>query len=302
MRDANAGSASDVPALAALYDGIDEVGMSIKAITWVWDNSEAQGTELLCMLALADYANDEGEAYPGIQRLAHRCRVGERAIQKVISKLVDLGEIEVIHNQGIATSTGKTNLYKLTKYAQGVNVGTPLKMARGERGDTPGVNVGTPLGVNGGSPDPSVLTISDPSDKKILFAAQTPAPELAKKETKHRKEAAYVNPATNVSSTDVMDEYKKLLMEFEPNGGFVYAQEASAAKELAKLGWAPVQVGECYRHMKKDAFWKSKHLSLWGVVKQIGAYYAKSSRKPIVLGGSKPVKVFEPVDPETITF
>lgn len=138
--------------------------MSIKVMNYVWDHSDAQGTELLCLLAIADNANDDGEAFPGIARIAKKCRVGERAIQKVLRKLQDSGEIEVRIGHGLKTTTGHTNRYVLLKYQEWVNVGTP-QPARGERGDTPGVNSGTPQGVNVGTPKPSVLTISKPSVK-----------------------------------------------------------------------------------------------------------------------------------------
>lgn len=138
--------------------------MSIKVMNYIWDHSDAQGTELLCLLAIADNANDDGEAFPGIARIAKKCRVGERAIQKVLRKLQDSGEIEVRVGHGLKTTTGHTNRYALLKYQEWVNGCSPHP-ARGERGDTPGVNVGTPQGVNVGTPKPSVLTISKPSVK-----------------------------------------------------------------------------------------------------------------------------------------
>lgn len=264
--------------------------MSIKAMTWIWDNSEAQGTELLCLLALADYANDEGECYPGIKRLAHRCRVGERAIQKVLRKLEEAGEVETITGKGVHTKTGVTNRYRLIKYAEGVNAGTPLD-CKGVNARTPlkdeGVNVGTPLGVNVGTPDPSVVTISKNNNllPSEVAATQPPAPLPVEEKPKRRKQqTAYANPQTGVSTNDIKDAYVNLLLEYEPGVVISHPQEAAAAQALAQAGWTPGQVTECYRHLKKDAFWKSKHLSLWSIAKQIGAYYARNKR-PTAPGG-----------------
>jgi hypothetical protein len=36
--------------------------MSIKLMTMVWDAFPASGSELLCMLAMADWANDDGSS------------------------------------------------------------------------------------------------------------------------------------------------------------------------------------------------------------------------------------------------
>jgi hypothetical protein len=41
--------------------------MSIKVMSLVWEKSQAKGKELLLMLAIADFADDWGEAFPGIK-------------------------------------------------------------------------------------------------------------------------------------------------------------------------------------------------------------------------------------------
>jgi hypothetical protein len=38
--------------------------MSIKVMSQVWEHSTRKGTRLLLLLALADFANDEGICYP----------------------------------------------------------------------------------------------------------------------------------------------------------------------------------------------------------------------------------------------
>lgn len=248
--------------------------MSIKAMTWVWDNSEAQGTELLCLLALADYANDEGEAYPGVQRLAHRCRVGERAIRKVLRSLEEMGEIETVFNKGIATSTGHTNRYRLIKYIQGGNYCPPHK-GKGGTVVPKGGNGGSPLGGNGGSPDPSVLTNRDPSEELApqVFAAQTPPVESHRK-GKAKKEG-YTNEETGVSTKAILEEYVLVLSTYEPRAVIAYEKEGAAARRLAKAGWRPPQVAQTIRYLKEDKFYGQGHLSLQTVATQIAAHHAR---------------------------
>lgn len=91
--------------------------MSIRSTAIVWEQSTAEGTELLLMLAIADISNDSGEGYPGVSKLAKRCRIKtERGIQKVIAKRVEAGELFVepryfTHDDGTKRQT--SNLYSL---------------------------------------------------------------------------------------------------------------------------------------------------------------------------------------------
>lgn len=61
--------------------------MSIKAITWVLDDCPASGTELLVMIALADYADESGVSWPSIATLARRARCSERTAQRAVRAL-----------------------------------------------------------------------------------------------------------------------------------------------------------------------------------------------------------------------
>ena len=70
--------------------------MSIKVMTWTWDNTSVGGTELLVMLALADCANDEGgHCWPSISTLARKCRIDQRTAQRVLKRLADAGLITI---------------------------------------------------------------------------------------------------------------------------------------------------------------------------------------------------------------
>lgn len=70
--------------------------MSVMAMSWVWEHSEAKGSAKLVLLALADHAGqDGGDAYPSVRRLAARCGLSERTVQSAIEGLEALGEIEV---------------------------------------------------------------------------------------------------------------------------------------------------------------------------------------------------------------
>lgn len=69
--------------------------MSIEVMSRVWKHSKAEGTELLLLLAIADYADDHGVAHPYKSQLAKKCRVSERTVQRLIKKMESDGEIEI---------------------------------------------------------------------------------------------------------------------------------------------------------------------------------------------------------------
>jgi len=69
--------------------------MSIKAVTWVFDNSEARLGNRLVLLALADYAHDDGSnAFPSVVSIAEKTRMSERQVRRALHELEASGEIE----------------------------------------------------------------------------------------------------------------------------------------------------------------------------------------------------------------
>lgn len=84
--------------------------MSIKYMNAVWNNSKQTGTRLLVLLAIADHANDEGIAWPGMSSLAKKARLKNRlSVLRAIQSICIDGELEVIEHGGIS----RTNKYKL---------------------------------------------------------------------------------------------------------------------------------------------------------------------------------------------
>lgn len=84
--------------------------MSVKLMAAVWeDETFTSKAELLLCLAIADFANENGEAWPGTERLAMKCRSTQRAVIRMVSRLILAGKLEVKYNAGLH----KTNVYKL---------------------------------------------------------------------------------------------------------------------------------------------------------------------------------------------
>lgn len=124
-------------------------------MTWVWDNAKVGGNELLVLLAMADFANDEGFAYPRVSTLAAKTRVSERTVQRVLKQLTDLDELDYEQGGGRGRPNGYVVLMGRPGYAvkMGDNLSPiPERVTPGaEKGDTPGTERVTLL-----SPEPSL--------------------------------------------------------------------------------------------------------------------------------------------------
>lgn len=136
--------------------------MSLKAMTHVWETSKQKANSLLVLLAIADIADDNGDAYPGVNRLAKKCRMTVRNLQKITVKLEVAGELLIFPNVGLKTSSGWTNLYRIVM--KGVNDETPLN-APGVSGGSPHeMSRRSPHGVSGGTPKSSDYTSDQSSE------------------------------------------------------------------------------------------------------------------------------------------
>ena len=76
--------------------------MSIKLMSQIWDNQDPQltGSKLVIMLCLADHANDNGECWPSIARLAERARIAPANVTRHIKELKAAGYLIVTRTSG----------------------------------------------------------------------------------------------------------------------------------------------------------------------------------------------------------
>lgn len=62
--------------------------MSVKAMTYVWENSPYNGNALIVHLALADHCDDQGICWPSQQYLADKCKISVRQIRRIIHQMI----------------------------------------------------------------------------------------------------------------------------------------------------------------------------------------------------------------------
>ena len=120
--------------------------MSIRIMTYIWEHSQATGTALLLLLAIADNCNDEAEAWPSVPTLARKVRLTERQVQRLIAKLIQSGELER-EERRIDLHRSKSNIYR-------------VKSCMGDTHVTQWVAPMSPRRVTPMSPEPS---LSEPS-------------------------------------------------------------------------------------------------------------------------------------------
>lgn len=87
--------------------------MSIRAMSQVWDHFPRGGSDMLVVLALADWCNDLGESlHPSIGAIATKCRLSEWQARRIVHQLIDNGFLEVIGNE-FGGAPGTTRQYRL---------------------------------------------------------------------------------------------------------------------------------------------------------------------------------------------
>jgi Helix-turn-helix domain len=83
--------------------------MSIEATNAVWRYSRQKSGNLLVLLALADYTNNDGIAWPAVSTLALKARMSKRNAQRCGRALEKAGELQICQNQGRKGS----NIYRI---------------------------------------------------------------------------------------------------------------------------------------------------------------------------------------------
>ena len=131
--------------------------MAVRVISKVWDGFPGGGPDLLALLALADWSDDEGRCYPSVASIAKKVRLGEKQARRIVHRLIQAGFVDVTGNDlgGANSRRYQINLQKLTP----PEIRTPPKMGR-----PPEIDRG-PLPRKGGDPSHSYgsRTVIEPS-------------------------------------------------------------------------------------------------------------------------------------------
>lgn len=108
--------------------------MSVQVMAWVLEEEKrTTGTERLVLLSLANHANNGWQCWPSVPRIAREANVSERAVQRAMVRLRELGIVQVIRNGAPdkrIPEDRRPNLYVIHR-------GDAAVTSRGDAGDTP---------------------------------------------------------------------------------------------------------------------------------------------------------------------
>lgn len=142
--------------------------MSVRLMSILWERYPAGGSELLLMLALADWADDDGNRiYPSVATLAKKVRQSERNVQRLLRKLVKSRLLEVVGSE--RGGSGRTTHYRIpVERVTSLHPLLPERVtSRASKGDTQGQKGDIAM-----SPDPSV----EPSKNRVCTHAVPECP------------------------------------------------------------------------------------------------------------------------------
>lgn len=236
--------------------------MSIRVMSHVWQHSQAKGSELLLLLAIADFADDEGAAYPAVKTLAGKVRMSIRAVNYLLKKLIEDGELAVEAGGG----RGHANVYRV-QTLQSLQRKKPAKIA--EKAPKPCKVFTEKSDANpaihdhaGSTGEPS----SEPSKKRSLSPVgdrTPPEPNQAYQLFEAYCEGIDIDPSVvpRKAKSRLMGDLKDLHPTYSPD-----------------------QVKRCASWLRSDPFWADKLDTGTGITRRI-PYWVQAGEPEVYVNG-----------------
>lgn len=230
--------------------------MSIKIMTTVWDKADANGSELLMLLALADMANDTGICWPSIDHLAKKVRLDRRQAIRLLDKLESKGYISKKRRSN-QTTIYRVNVGDIQDTCHTRHPGSDIQ-------DTPEVTSMSPLEVSPVSPKSSI----EPSNKH--------------------------NRTVIVDDSQAFDANPLSSAFVKASGIMPYSLDRwlKSVEELAKMGAAPDDVTKAVANLPS----RYKIAGPWSIQNAVAIVMAERSKKeraedkrPPEVGNTAPV-------------
>ena len=124
--------------------------MAWPIVAWAFDNQSVRGNAKLVTLALANYANDKGSAWPSVETLAKKTGLSKRQIQRLLPQIEKAGLLKITTGGG----RKRTHRYQFTHMENSDNLSS-FSHRNGDNLSKKGDIV---------SPDPII-----PKEKKKIF-------------------------------------------------------------------------------------------------------------------------------------
>lgn len=143
--------------------------MSIRTMSKVWESSQHSGSNLLMLLAIADFSDDDGMAFPAVEKLAKKCRMSKRNAQDRLRELSESGELTILKNQGPPPKY--PNLFKVNLDLLGVKPTAPVQPASPVQSNVDRGAAHRMAGVKPTAPKPSINHQQPPDVAQALSPA-----------------------------------------------------------------------------------------------------------------------------------
>ncbi len=204
--------------------------MSISVLSDVWMYSQAKLASRLVLLAIADFSNENGDAYPAIKTLAKKSGISERNCQYAIRKLCEMGELAIFENAG----PHGVNLYR-------------VQLLRGAKSAIGGCKMEQPPVQNGAgklspfAPNPSG-TVKEPSEEPLgrksgfVGTSENPKPDLQTVVTRFIELGKGIPPEL-LGYWQPEVEAEQFLAHFEANGWKIGGKTKMISWESATVTW-----------------------------------------------------------------
>lgn len=104
--------------------------MSIRVMSDVLDHAPVSGSKLLVLVALANFADDDGVCWPAMSTIAAKARLAERSAQRACRDMEQAGLLEISESAG----PNGVNRYRIVCAAfRGGGSGATTSGSRGDR-------------------------------------------------------------------------------------------------------------------------------------------------------------------------
>jgi len=201
----------------------------------VWGKYPGGGSDLLALLAMADYSDDSGYCFPSIAAIARKTRLSRSQTQRVVHKLIDEGVVTVTANM-TGGAPGVTRRYKiivsrLTGRTDAAPTGsTHATGSAGATGSTHAQDGSHPCAETGRTH--ATQTVIEPSLTVKGKAAAPDCPPLAqqKKKTRSSGEITFNAWREQIKATG-----EKAISDYQPV--WDYAEKTGLPGEWISLAW-----------------------------------------------------------------
>jgi hypothetical protein len=220
------------------------VAMSVRVMSKVWEGYPGEsGPELLVMLALADWCDDEGRCFPSIAALGKKCRVGRSQTQRIIHRLINGGLVAVTDNAN-GGAPGSSRRYKIN-----LDRLTGSENATGRRNATGSENApeGSQKCAERGSEN-ATLTIIEPSLTISKGNAQVRSPSSAGKKKKNETTLSEFLEACNIAGQMPIPDGDSI---------FEYAAKVGINQEMLAVCWQEFKTRHTKPITKRQKDWRS---------------------------------------------